>query len=190
MARGNPTNIALGPGKLYVAPLLTPIPADLDVAWDAGWTALGYTIEGNTQTYAPSYDDVDVAEELDVIDSVPTGREITVAFGLAEMTARNLKLAMNGGTVVFTAAAGGKKAFTTFTPPALGQELYTMIGFEAEDGLERIAWKQCKQTGSVETTRRKGADKAAIPCEFRVFTPADASVPFIRRSGRGTDGAA
>lgn len=193
MPRGNPTNIALGPGILKIAPLGSTEPDDIDTAWDAAWTDLGYTNEGSTQSYSPSYEDVEVAEELEPLDSVATGRTISVAFTLAELTAQNLKAAMNGGTVTFTAAVTGPpatRAFTKFEPPALGTEVHTMIGFEAEDGKERIVWRDCKQVGNVEMSRRKGAEKAGIPCEFRAFIPSDGSRPFMRLSGRGDDASA
>lgn len=186
--RGNPANIALGPGKLYIAPLGSLVPANLDAAWAAAWTLLGYTNDGSSQTYAPGYDDVPVAEELEPIDSVATGRTISVAFSLAELTAKNLRAAFNGGTVTFTAAGTGPvtKAFTLFEPPDAGVETHVMIGFESEDALERIAWRDCKQVGSVEMARRRGADKASIPCEFRAFKPQTGAV-FTRLSGRGSD---
>lgn len=191
MTRGTPTNIALGPGKLRIAPLGSAVPASLDDAWAAAWTNLGYTNDGSSQSYSPAYEDVEVAEELEALDSVSTGRTIAVSFTLAELTAKNLRAAMNGGTVVHTPVAGAiTKAFTTFEPPELGVELQVMIGFESEDGLERIVWRQCKQVGAVETARRKGAEKAGIPCEFRAYKPAAGGSPFIRRSGRGTDAVA
>ena len=71
-----------------------------------------------------------------------------------------------------------------FEPPDLGAETMTMIGFESEDGHERWVWRACKQLGSAETPRRKGADKAAIPMEFRAFVPASGAKPFMRLSNR------
>lgn len=186
-ARGNPTNLALGPGKLYIAPLGTAVPASLDDLWVVAWTLLGYTNDGSAQSYAPAYDDVTVAEELEPIDSIATGRTISVSFTLAELTAKNLKAAFNGGIVTYTAAAGAiTRAFTKFEPPDLGVETHVMIGFEAEDTLERIIWRDTKQVGTVEIARRKGADKGGIPAEFRAFKPVTGSV-FTRYSGRGSD---
>lgn len=188
VARGNPTNIALGPGLLYVAPLGSALPASLDDTWPVAWTLLGYTNDGSSQSYAPAYDDVTVAEELEVIDASPTGRTISVSFTLAELTNKNLRIAFNGGTITSVPVAGAVlRAHTTFEPPDLGVELHTMLGFQSEDTLERIVWRDTKQVGTVETARRKGADKAGIPAEFRAFKPANAK-SFIRYNGRGSDG--
>lgn len=181
MPRGNPLSVALGPGYLYLAILGSTEPTDLSTAWDAAWKPLGYTEEGSSFSYAPSYDPVPVAEELDPIDSVATGREITVTFSLAENTALNYQRAMNGGTITVT-GTDPDQVFA-FEPPDLGAEVQTMLGFESERHDERWVWRQCKQTGTVQTDRRKGADKALIPMTFTVYKPADAA-PFLRLSSR------
>lgn len=182
MTRGNKQSVALGPGYLYIAVLASTEPADLVTAWAAAWKPLGYTNDGTSQSYAPSYDDVEVAEELDPIDSVPTGRKITVSFDLAENTALNYKRAMNGGTITVTGTAPNE--VFKFEPPDLGAEVAVMIGFESEDHKERWVWRQCKQTGNSETARKKGADKALIPMEFTAFPPDAGGKPFMRLSSR------
>lgn len=188
MPRGNPASVALGPGKLYFAVLGSTEPTDLTTAWAAAWLPLGYTIEGTAHSYAPSYEDVEVAEELDPIDSVATGRVISVSFEAAENTALNYKRAMNGGTITVTGTAPNQ--VFTFEPPDLGGEVMTMLGFESEKGDERWVWRACKQVGSSETARRKGATKAGIPMEFRAFVPSAGVKPFKRLSNRAGETAA
>ena len=192
MPRGNPLAVALGPGYLYLAVLGSTEPTNTVTggvftdAWAAAWKPLGYTEEGSTQSYSPEYEDVPVAEELDPIDSVPTGRNMTVSFSAAENVALNYKRAMNGGTITVTGTAPNE--VFKFEPPELGGETNTMIGFEAEDHKERWVWRQCKQVGSAETSRKKGADKALIPMEFKVFKPASGA-PFTRWSCRAGEAA-
>lgn len=187
MPRGNKQSVALGPGQLFIAVLGSTEPTDLSTAWDAAWKPLGYTNDGSQQSYAPSYDDVEVAEELDPVDSVPTGRKITVSFDLAENTALNYKRAMNGGTITVSGVAPDQ--IFKFEPPALGTETQVMIGFESEDHAERWVWRQCKQTGSSETSRKKGADKALIPMEFTCYPPDAGGTPFVRLSNRAGEAA-
>lgn len=175
-ARGNPKAISLGPGYLYIAALGSTEPSDLITAWDTAWTLLGYTEEGSEFSYEPSTDDVDVAEELDIIDVATTGRSISVSFTLAELTAENLKRAMNGGTL--TTGGIAPDTFQAFEPPVLGSETYTMLGFEAEDHEERWLFRNCRQTGNVQIQRRKGADKATIPTEWRCLKGALGENPF------------
>lgn len=174
--RGNAKALSLGPGFLFIAALGSTEPVDLAAAWNVAFVPLGYTQEGSSFSYAPSFDPVEVAEELDPLDSVSTGRAISVSFACAEITAENLKRAMNGGTI--TTGGVAPNTFKTFEPPALGAELKVMVGFQSEDGLERWVWRECKQTGTVEMQRRKGADKTTIANEFTVYKPATGGQPF------------
>lgn len=166
--RGVPGALALGPGQLFIASTGTPEPTDLTTAWaavSANWVMLGYTNEASEFRYQPATDDVEVAEELDPISTQTTGRTSMLSFALAQMTATNLKRAMNGGTI--TTGAG----IVTFEPPDLGTEVRVMLGWEAEDSTERWVYRQCYQQGDITITRGKGAVKALIPVEFRLEKP-------------------
>jgi hypothetical protein len=166
--RGAPTALALGPGQLFLAPTTAVEPGDLTTAWatvDAGWVMLGYTNDGSEFKYQPATDSVEVAEELDPVSTQTTGRTSTVGFALAQVTASNLKRAMNGGTI--TGGAG----IVTYEPPDLGTETRCKIGFESEDSQERWVWRQCFQTGDITITRAKGAAKATIACLFTLEKP-------------------
>lgn len=171
MARGNPAGLALGPGKLYIAVLGTDEPADLTTPWEtvsANWIPLGYTDEGSTFTYSVDSENVEVAEELDPVAVALTSRELGLTFALAEITATNLKRALNGGSIV------SGTGIVTFEPPDLGEEVRTMLGWESEDGSERWVYRKCLQVGNMEMSRAKGAAKATISCDFRLERPADA----------------
>jgi len=165
--RGNAKALSLGPGYLLIAPLGSAEPADLTTAWPAAWAKIGYTEEGSSFAYEPSFEPVEVAEELDAVDSAATGRSGSVTFASAELTTATLKRAMNGGTI--TAGTG----FKTFEPPELGEELYVMLGFESEDHQERWVWRKGKQTGSVTMDRRKGATKTTVGNTFTLYKPDD-----------------
>lgn len=167
--RGTPGALALGPGQLYIAGLGTTEPTDLTTAWaavSANWVMLGYTDAASEFLYQPATADVDVAEELDPISTQTTGRVSMLRFSLAQLTATNLKRALNGG--VITTPGGG---IVTFEPPDLGTEVRTMLGWEAEDSTERWIYRQCFQQGNITITRGKGAVKALIPCEFKLEKP-------------------
>jgi hypothetical protein len=174
MPRGTPGQVALGPGYLYIAILGTAEPADLTTPWASvspNWITLGYTAEGSEFTYKPNVDKVEVAEELDPIQYAITGRDLAVKFAMAQITANNMKRALNGGTI--TTGSG----FVTFEPPDLGAEVRQMIGWESEDHQERWVWRQCFQQGEISIARKKGSDKATIPVEFTLEKPAGAA-PF------------
>jgi hypothetical protein len=172
MARGNASALRLGPGYLYAGPIGTPEPADLTTPWatvSAAWAAIGYTEDGNELNYNPSTSPVDVAEELDHIQVVTTGRDSSVRFAMSQITATNMKYAFNGG--VLTTGTG----IVTFEPPDLGTEVRLMLGFEAEDHTERWVYRQAFQTGTITLGRHKGANNASIAVEFSLEKPATGS---------------
>lgn len=170
---GTPAAVKLGPGLLYVAPIGTTEPTTVSGALPSAWIALGYTDKGSEITFSMSFDDVMVAEELDPVKVVATGRSTSVKFELAEMTARNLSVAFNGGTI--TSPSGGS---VTFEPPDLGQEQRVMLVWQSDDNAERWMFRRCLQVGNVTVARRKAPDKATIPCEFKTEIPTDGSAIF------------
>lgn len=171
-ARGVPSALALGPGYLYIGAIGTAEPADLVTAWtvvSAGWVALGYTDQGSEFDYQLNTSPVQVAEELDPISNAPDGRQSSVKFNLAQITATNLKYASNGGTIVTGTG------IVTFEPPDLGTEVRVMLGFESEDHTERWVFRQALQSGQLTIQRQKGANNATMSTEFMLEKPASGS---------------
>lgn len=173
MADFNAAAVRFGkPGKLYIAPIVgVDEPATVTEAWPAGWVPLGYTDEGSAFNYEISTDNVEVAEELDVLARVTTGRDASVEFALAEITYKNLMIAFNGGIVpdLDTGTAW------TFEPPDLGNETRVMIGWDAMPNVAsndlRIIFRQCLQGGSIGLENRKGATKSTIAANFQLEKP-------------------
>lgn len=163
----------VGPGKLYIAPLESTLPTDLATAWDAAWVELGYTEEGHEFEIAPTFEDLEVAESLEPLDTFETTRLLNVRFTARQYTARNLQIAQNGGTIVTGTG------IVTFEPPETGDRTAVMIGWEADDNLQRKVWKQCIQTGSVTTAARKAPTAQSVPMDFRVLVPDDGSIPWF-----------
>lgn len=168
--------LALGPGYLYYAPLLTALPTNTVVGsvftdvWPVAWLLLGATDKGSEFQYELATDNVEVAEYLDAVSYVSTGRVTGMAFDLANIHATNMKRAANGGTLTVTGAAG--TTLTEFSPPDVGQETRAMIGWESQDNTERLVGFQAFQTGKIAVARRKGSDKATLPLEYRFEKPA------------------
>lgn len=173
--------IATDPGFLFWAPLGTAEPTHsvtgsvFTDAWPAAWVVLGATEEGHSFTWSTSTEPVEVAELLDPIRYVETGRTGSLSFALSSITLQNLKRALNGGTVTTTGLT--TTTMTTYTPPKLGENVRCMIGWESQDSTERLIGFQCFNTGSVEIARRKGAAKATIPVEYALEVPASGN-PF------------
>lgn len=166
---GNPLAVRVGPGLLRIAPVGTTEPADLATPWDAAWILVGFTDEGSEFVMDQTFEDIEVAEELDPVQVIQTARQTTVNFAAAELTALNMQRALNGGEI--TTALG----IVTFEPPAVGSFTDVMLGWEADDALERWVFRRCRNTGSVNIPRRKGTDKAIVPMAFRALKPPDAT---------------
>lgn len=168
--------IATGPGFLYYANLASALPANTVVgsvftdAWPGAWSLLGATDDGSEFSYSVKTDDVEVAEYLDPIQVVPTGRTISMKFSLVNVSAANFKKLTNGGTI--TTSGSGTTLLSEFVAPALGSEVRCMIGWESQDCTERIVGYQCLQTGEISPARKKGSDKAMLAAEFRFEKPA------------------
>lgn len=178
---GTVGNIRVGPGWLYYnLNLSAPEPADLTTPWatvDAGWLAPGYTEEGHEVTYSPSFESIEVAEEKLPVDYESGAAELSMAFSLAEITAENMSLAWNGGSIVISGA--GASRIKTFEPnDETVDALEIKLGWEAFNGKERYVFRRCLQVGDVAIARRKAPNKALIPMSFRCMKPLTGAKPF------------
>ena len=160
--------IKLGPGKIYFGAVGAVEPADLTTAIStAVWNYAGFTDEGHTFTFTPTYEGVQVAELLEDVSNIATGRDMTLELALAEVTAANVQRALNGAVV--TASGTGPTAIDTVEPLAFGAvEPRVAVLWVADDNSERWVWRKCLQTGAVAIGRRKGAAKATIPLSFKL----------------------
>jgi hypothetical protein len=167
--------LATDPGFLFWAPIGTPEPTHavtgsvFSDTWAAAWVRLGATEEGHAFNWQTTFDPVTVAELLDPIKYVTTGRTGSLAFALADFHMNNVKRALNGGTLTTTGTAA--TTMSVYTPPAPGQETRCMMGWESTDGTERLIAYQCINTGQVSITRRKGSDNANLPLEYSLEIP-------------------
>lgn len=171
-AGGTSSNVQLGPGRIYVAPIGTTEPISASAALPSAWRAIGYTDQGTGITTETTSEPVEVAEELDPILYVNTRRLSGVAFAMAETTRRNLALALNMG------AAAANDA-TALELPEPGEEVRVMIVWDSEDdptangGAENIRWifRKAYQSGAIEVPRRKAPAKSILAVNFRLEKP-------------------
>lgn len=173
--------IATDPGYLWWAPAGTAEPTHTVAgsvftdAWPVGFLLLGATEEGSNFSFQTTTEQITVAEFLDPLKYVSTGRSGSIAFALASITATNMKRALNGGTITTTGT--GATTMSAYTPPVLGAEVRCVIGWESQDSTERLIAYQTFNTGQVSVQRRKGAAKATLPVEFGLEVPAS-GLPF------------
>ncbi|HEY5055471.1 MAG TPA: hypothetical protein VII58_04880 [Acidobacteriaceae bacterium] len=161
----DPLTVSVGSGTIYYAAIGTAEPATLTGAWVSGWINVGYTEKGTTFTRGVTATDIDVAEEFYSIGEVITGYTGTIDFALSQMTAENMSIAFNGGTITTNIVD------VYFDPPAAGAEVYAMLGWQSNDGTERYIWRKVIQTGATATSRQKVLPQALIPVSFKMFKP-------------------
>lgn len=181
MAAPNVNNVVVGPGTLWWAPIGSPEPAAgvltpitspaTSVAWPSAWNMFGYTDDGSEFDWTPKFSPIEAAESLVPLKYVTASAESSLAFSLLEMTARNIAAVMNGGTT--TTASG----ITTYQPPLLGAESRIMLGWDRQDGMERMIFRRCIQTGTVKVPRKKAPNKVVIPAVFMLETVVGGSLP-------------
>lgn len=167
MASPSTANISTGPGLIYFAPLGTVEPTTRTAVWPAGWLPIGYTENGNSFNHALTIENIEVAELQLPARRVTTSRDDRFVFTMSEITLAHLELALNGGTTTADGTEG-----SIFEPPDVGAEVRSMLGWDSEDGEERLIIRQALSAGNVETARRKGTDYAKLPVEFALETPA------------------
>jgi hypothetical protein len=92
-----PSNVKLGPGKIYYAPLGTAEPTLGSATLPSQWQAVGYTEDGSEVQINQDTADIEVAEEVDPIDNLVTKRTSTFVFEASEATKKNLLMISGGG---------------------------------------------------------------------------------------------
>ncbi len=169
-AGGDPDNISIGPGRLWIAPLGTSEPTNGSSALDAAFVAVGYTEEGSSFTFDRSFEDIEVAEELEPVDTVNNKTVTMMSFAMAEVTRRNLLAALKG-------FAGETNSATKVSAPAAGSEVAFMVVWDkaetAAGNSANVRWlfRRVKSKGSIEVALQKSPNKALIPVEFQVLVP-------------------
>jgi hypothetical protein len=156
-----------GPGFLYTAPVGSSLPANTvtgGVFTDAITTPyifLGPTDSGSDWSYNQTDGQIEVAESLDIVKHVITGRAGSASFSLANYSATNLALALNGATKTVTGTTG--TTLTKVTPVLPGQEVRSMLVWESGDFTVRKVAYSCLYTGDLKETFNKQPAKSVLP---------------------------
>lgn len=176
-AGGTTSNVKLGPGRLYFAPLGTTEPTNCSAALPSSWIAVGYTENGTEITIDRTAEDIMVAEEIDPIARVTTSSKIMVKVEMAETTKRNLILATGGG-------AAGTNDSTPFELAEAGEEVAgVMLVWDELDtpsaSNRRILFRSCVPSGTITTVRRKAPAKSTIQASFSCLKPSASVGPML-----------
>jgi hypothetical protein len=170
------------PGYLFWAPTATSIPSNTVAgsvftdSWAGPWVNLGATEDGSQFEYDLSVEAISVAEFLDPIRYVTTGRAGTIAFNLASYTLANLAKALNGGALSVVSGSGATQ-LNRLRPPTPGSEVRAMIGWESLDNTTRLICYQTLSSGKVASAFKKAPSFAVIPTSWNLEVPAS-GIPF------------
>jgi hypothetical protein len=148
----------------------------------AAWVPVGVTAEGSEFSYQLNADGIEVAEYLDPLRYVTTGRQAAVAFDAAQDTLKTWELALNGGTTS-TVTGTGATLLSQYTPPTVGNEVRRALFWESEDNTLRKWYPQGFQTGSLTVARKKGSDYARYPISFGLEQPATGQPFYVWSAG-------
>jgi hypothetical protein len=168
---GDPDDIQLGAGVLYVASITTPDPEDLaDITAGSATREVGWTDDGSKITFTTTVEKIKVEEEFYAVKVATTDVVATVAFAMAQSTRENLALALNLG-------ANEVNDDTLLEPPTPGEEIRVKLFHVTEAGAIYI-FRRCFQTGSLELANQKAPDYKKIPVTFELEKPAGATPPW------------
>jgi hypothetical protein len=166
-------------GYLFWAPLATAIPTNTVAgsvftdSWAGPWVSLGATEDGSEFTYELSVEAISVAEFLDPIKYVTTGRTGMLAFNLTNYTLGN---AMNGSAPTVVSGTGAT-TLSRVRPPTPGTEIRAMLGWESLDNTVRFVAYQALSSGSINSAFKKAPSFAVIPFSFNFEVPGT-GIPF------------
>jgi hypothetical protein len=173
MATGviTPAAYLTGPGILYTAPLLTAEPTSTVTASVFGttwttWTPVGSTVDGWTFKDSLSTEDVEAAESYYPVRTVSVKREAHMAMTLQEITASNLKRALNTGAATITGS--GATLLTEISAPTVGNEVRLMWGWQSEDNTVRFIAYQGLQTGDLGAKADKGSKNMQLTFDIKL----------------------
>lgn len=177
-AGGTKANVKLGPGRLYKAPLGTAEPTSASAALPSAWVPIGYTEDGTEVSTDITAEDIEVAEEIDPIDTVITQRVTTITVQPAESTVNNLATSM-GGTVTRT-----NDAVAYEFPDPQQISAFMLVWDSNEDptsdaGATNRRWifRSCKPAGTIAHAKRKAPQKSLVPMIVRANKADDGSSP-------------
>lgn len=135
MAGNNAREIRVaGNGRILVAPLTTPAPADTTVAWDAAWKDLGYTTtDGVKLAKKDKIDPIDTWQSVSAARFVYSDRDLTLKFQLLQLNEDTLPFFFGGGQVQPNGAVAGNFKYALAADPSFDER---MLGVEFSDGTD------------------------------------------------------
>lgn len=174
------TNLIMGPGTLYVATFGTAEPADSTIATaPASYTDVGGTQDGVSLAITQEYAEMEVDQLVDVPGRRLTKRVFTLETNLAEPTLAMLKVALNNGGTI-TTAAGVSSAYEPDAGDTTVNPSYSALifdGFAPGGFRRRVIIRKALQTEDVEFAYAKG-DQTVLSVAWEAHYVSSSIKPF------------
>lgn len=165
------TQVLVGTGTLYTAALGTAFPVNAETAPAGAWSDVGFSEEGGAFEFDLTFEDIEVAELAEPVDTRWTEVEYRFVIALAQLSLENIKLSLNGGTITTIAGPPQRR---TYTPPTVGGDaaLAALFRFKNENGFNTdLQMPKVRNISAVSIPFRKAPNKSIIACSFKLVTP-------------------
>ena len=173
MVAGTPANVLdnIGPGTLYLSALsftgldLEADRTDFIAAPDdviSGLRKVGYTDAGHEFSSSTTTEPIEVAEEIDELDNIPTKRVSSLKLTMAEPTLKNLAFALGAGADVAVPDPGDG-----WEPPSPGEIVAVTMWHLTKSGALWRYWR-CRPEGDMTLAAQKAPNKRQIPVNIKL----------------------
>lgn len=162
----DPTEIVVaGDGRIYVAPVGTAEPADIDTAPSATWIDLGYTTEDGVEfTFDRETTEIMGWQSRDPLRTIATAEPKMIKFTMLQLNKDTWKFALGGGTT------SGSLGLYLYEPPTPGAVDERAMIVELWDGATK--WRFISRRGmqsSATTFSGVRDDATSLPIEYKVL---------------------
>lgn len=172
MAQGDPGNVLVGIGYVFLAPKDTVNVADTVEEPASPWVYIGYTEDGVDFDATRKEVLHRVDEESNPIFVTITDAETKFVASLAESTFANWKTAFGGGTVTTVAAATGQPGTRTFNFSDEVTELALILQGKSPEGFwRRVYVPKIISVGKIKQEYNRSKKKQLLGIELQAICP-------------------
>lgn len=191
------SDVLFGTGILFTAPNPSPgvgatLPSDANLgvgsAWlSAGWSYVGATEAGVTQTYNPSTQNINIEEQPTPVGVAVNTADLQFTTNLSEETLANVNLAYgNSGSIATTPAGAGQPGKTVLTLSTTFATLSGALVAQNAFGFATVlSIPVMVSAGQVQTAFRRAAQQRLYPLTLSAICPFN-SIQFIELTAPAT----
>lgn len=154
---------------VYLAPVGTAFPVNVDTAPAAAWISVGLTEEDGLKfSTEPDFQEITSAQSDFPVRRIQTKDAASIEVTLQEWSGTNFQAVFGGGTITKTGTAGSE--IYKFTPPQIGERIERACMLETHDGdkIYRFAYPRVFQIEGVELEFKK-TNASTLPLKLGIL---------------------